>query len=257
MNRSWQCPYCNSHQIFSEENLHSTFQVLEVGDTEYGVVGITLVALRCVRVDCNRLKLDVYLDNTNLDHWSQTYSSKEHIRYWAILPDSKAKPQPDYIPKSIRDDYVEACLIVDRSPKASATLLRRCLQGMIRDFCGISKGRLFDEIASLRKLLDEGKAPHGVQHETLDAIDAVRGVGNIGAHMEKDISVIVDVEPGEAEALIQLIEMLFDEWYVARHERQARLKRVQEIAEGKKKIIDQHKTNTNLQGTPNPSTPTE
>ena len=47
---------------------------------------------------------------------------------------------------------------------------------------------------------------------TWAAIDAVRRVGNIGAHMEHDINVIVDVEPREAELLIGLVETLFREW---------------------------------------------
>ena len=55
---------------------------------------------------------------------------------------------------------------------------------------------------------------------TWDAIDAVRKVGNIGAHIEKDINVIIDVEPREAELLIGLIEMLLKDWYVVREERQ-------------------------------------
>ena len=37
---------------------------------------------------------------------------------------------------------------------------------------------------------------------------AVRKVGNIGAHMEKDINVIVDVDPDEAQHLIGLITFL-------------------------------------------------
>jgi hypothetical protein len=48
-------------------------------------------------------------------------------------------PLPDYIPEQIKDDYYEACSILNLSPKASATLARRCLQGMIRDFWGITK----------------------------------------------------------------------------------------------------------------------
>lgn len=52
--------------------------------------------------------------------------------------------------------------------------------------------------------------------------------------MEKDISVIVDVDPGEAQTLIELIEMLFDEWYVARHTREGRLAKIKQIAADKK-----------------------
>lgn len=77
------------------------------------------------------------------------------------------------MPGPIVEDYNEACLIRDLSPKASATLARRCLQGRIRDSWGLSENRLIDEI---RKLSDK------VDPETWAAIDAVRGVGNTGAH---------------------------------------------------------------------------
>ena len=58
----------------------------------------------------------------------------------------------------------------------------------------------------------------------MDAIGHVRRIGSIGAHMEKDINLILDVEPDEAQALIDLIELLFEEWYVASHVREERLK---------------------------------
>ena len=41
---------------------------------------------------------------------------------------------------------------------------------------------------------------------------------------------IVDVDPGEADLLIKLIETLFDDWYVARANRQARLGAVAALA---------------------------
>ncbi len=134
-----------------------------------------------------------------------------------LRPQSTARPFPDYIPKAILSDYEEACSIVSLSPKASATLSRRCLQGMIRDFWKISKTRLFDEIAELENKI----AP-----QTWAAIDAVRKIGNIGAHMERDIDVIVDVDPEEAALLSNLIEMLLEEWYVRRFEREQKLQQI-------------------------------
>jgi hypothetical protein len=130
-------------------------------------------------------------------------------------------------------DYHEACLIRDLSPKAAATLIRRCLQGMIREFAGISKATLYAEIAALRQAVDEGTADRSISPESVDAIDHVRGIGNIGAHMEKDINLIVDVEPGEAQTLIELVELLFEEWYVARHVRTERLERIATMARTK------------------------
>lgn len=67
----------------------------------------------------------------------------------------------------------------------------------------------------------------------MEAIDQVRGIGNIGAHMEKDIDLIVDVDPNEAKVLIEHVEMLFEEWYVSRHVCQERLERIKLIAETK------------------------
>ena len=60
-----------------------------------------------------------------------------------IRPSSLAQKFPTYIPEAIRHDYEEACAIVDLSPKASATLSRRCLQGMIRDFWSIKENTLY------------------------------------------------------------------------------------------------------------------
>lgn len=135
-------------------------------------------------------------------------------KQWNLIPDSTAKVFPDYIPAPIRADYEEASLIADASPKAAATLARRCLQGMIRDFHGVCKKRLVDEIDAINDKVDP---------LTWDAIDAVRRLGNIGAHMEQDVNVIIDIEPGEARQLIALVETLIDEWYVTRHERQIRM----------------------------------
>jgi hypothetical protein len=69
-----------------------------------------------------------------------------------------------------------------------------------------------------------------VSQESVEAIDSVRSIGNIGAHFERDIDLIIDVEPDEAQALISLLELLFQEWYVARYERTARLSAVKGIA---------------------------
>lgn len=127
-----------------------------------------------------------------------------------IRPCSLAKQYPQYIPENIRNDYEEACAIVSLSPKASATLSRRCLQGIIRDFWGISKSSLYQEIDAIKD-----KIPT----DLWTTIDALRQLGNIGAHMEKDTNVIVDIDPDEAGSLIKLIELLMKEWYINREER--------------------------------------
>lgn len=127
-----------------------------------------------------------------------------------LRPLSLAKQFPEYIPEAIRHDYEEACSILNLSPKASATLSRRCLQGMIHDFWDIKLKNLNQEISALKD-----KIPA----DLWSSIDALRQLGNIGAHMEKDTNVIVDIDPNEAESLIKLIELLMREWYINREER--------------------------------------
>jgi hypothetical protein len=97
---------------------------------------------------------------------------------------------------------------------------------MIRDFWKITESRLKDEVDALKDKIDP---------ETWDAIDSVRKIGNIGAHMEADINVIVDVDPGEADLLVDLIETLFSDWYVARSNKQKRLARIKNAAEQKQR----------------------
>ena len=112
---------------------------------------------------------------------------------------------------------------------------------MIRDFFGIRKDRLIDEINAIQDKTDP---------LTWQAIDAVRKIGNIGAHMEKDVNLVIDVEPEEAAELIALIELLVKDWYIHRHERQEQLNRIVSIAKGKeaKKVIP-----ARLPANPNPA----
>lgn len=163
-------------------------------------------------------------------------ASKPDLYNARLIPHGQVKQFPAYIPAALLEDYREACLVKDLSPKASATLVRRCLQGMIRDFCGIRKSRLVDEIAELKRLVETDTAPKGVSAETVEAIDHVRGIGNIGAHMEKDIGLIIPVDTEEAGTLIGLVEMLFDEWYIARRRREERLAAIKGAALQKEAI---------------------
>lgn len=126
-----------------------------------------------------------------------------------IYPRCASVELPDYIPEAIKSDYLEACTIRDLSPKSAAALCRRCLQGMIHDFWGIHEKNLNAELSTLKSHI----SPRSWQ-----AIDSLRQIGNIGAHMEHDVNLIVDIDPEEADVLIRLIEYLFYDWYISRHE---------------------------------------
>lgn len=204
--------------------------------SKYGEVGYSILALSCANQSCQEVTVTMWYGEGKWitpPHHANFFKLNDGAKSYKIRPQSSAKPQPDYINKALVEDYQEACAIRDLSPKASATLSRRCLQGMIRDFCGISRNTLDQEIKALEELDKEGSLPKGVTSETVAAMHHLRKVGNIGAHMEPNINIIVDVKPQEAQALIEVIEMLFDEWYVERKKRADRLKAIEAISEDK------------------------
>ena len=234
---NWTCPVCRRPQTVTAPKCDIRFTGIRIREHALGNIGLKHVAIACANEDCKALDLTVVIRPAvwyaqGADLFEEMAGQSVLVRH--LVPESSAKPQPDYIPSSIREDYLEACLIRDLSPKASATLSRRCLQGMIRDFTGISRKTLNQEIVDLRKLVDEGSAPAGVSSESVVAIDHVRTVGNIGAHMESDVTHIIPVEAGEAQLLIDLIESLFDEWYVERDTRAKRFAALAALADSKK-----------------------
>lgn len=231
MTFSWRCPYCQHNATIGDANV---FVVQSRTDKakNYGPLVIVSQLIVCPNPKCSRIKFSTGLYdalNPNQDSSSHAYNARGMVQHaWStIIPGSKARPFPDYVPATILADYNEACAIESLSPKASATLARRCVQGIIRGFYGVSKGRLIDEIDAIETKVDT---------KVFAAIHALRELGNIGAHPEKDINVIVDVDPDEARALIDLVELLIDETYVADHERQKRLDVVAKAAAAKKAL---------------------
>ena len=51
--------------------------------------------------------------------------------------------------------------------------------------------------------------------------------------MEKDVNLIVDIEPEEAQQLIEFIELLFEETYIRREDRKKRLQAIKQVNENK------------------------
>ncbi len=238
MSLNWTCPYCNRAQSVTHDKISTDRFPFKVKETADGVIGLEARVICCANSECLKYQLDITVITA---HYSEmNYDFHLHkptaIKSFRILPESMAKPQPDCIPAPLKQDYFEACKIRDLSPKASATLARRCLQGMIRDFAKVKEASLYKEIEKLNELAKTGNAPKGVSEDSIDSLHHVRSLGNIGAHMEKDINVIIPVDPHEAQILIDLIEILFEEWYVAREKRWSKFAALKATAEEKQAL---------------------
>lgn len=222
----WTCPYCGRDTTLRSGDYDTSTYSFKEGNPIDGHIRTTLHYTLCPNRHCKKYTLSIYVSRIEEVKLSgrNEWATKGAVLNQLLIPPSKAKAFPDYIPKVILDDYNEACLIVDKSPKASATLSRRCLQGILRDYWKVKPDTLYNDIEQIKDKTDP---------LTWEAIESVRKVGNIGAHMEKDINVIIDVEPKEAELLIWLIETLLKDWYIAREVRQNRLAEIKALADKK------------------------
>jgi hypothetical protein len=137
-------------------------------------------------------------------------SSYQKHRTVLVYPKAPSRtPLPPDVPSPYRDDYAEACLTLADSPKASAALSRRCLQSILRDHAGIKHGNLAGEI---QEVISSGKLPTHLS----ESLDAVRNIGNFAAHPIKSTSTgeVIEVEEGEAEWNLDVLESLFDFYFV-------------------------------------------
>lgn len=205
------CAVPNHENTFREDEHYFLIRRPHFASEENLSDKITIQTMNCP--NCHKVSIDIV-----------GVGSQFPNRIMHFNPISLAKAYPDYIPLTIRSDYEEAHAILNLSPKASATLSRRCLQGMIRDFWEISKARLVDEIDSLKDLVDPS---------TKKVLDALRKLGNIGAHPEKDVNLIVDIEPNEARKLLKFIELLMQKWYIERHDNEQLLQDILDLDKDK------------------------
>lgn len=124
---------------------------------------------------------------------------------YIIFPILSKRDLPEEVPDQYRSEYEEASNAVEYSSKASAALSRRLLQKVLREELGIRKKDLSQEI-------DEFISKSGAPAYLTGALDAVRTVGNFASHPMKYLHTgeIVDVEDGEAEWILEVLESLFD-----------------------------------------------
>ncbi|SDY67635.1 protein of unknown function [Collimonas sp. OK242] len=126
-----------------------------------------------------------------------------------VYPRAANRPKaPAEVPANLAEDFNEACLVLSDSPKASAALSRRCLQGVLHEN-GFTQHNL---APAIKAAIDSNKLPPAIA----DNLDAVRNIGNFAAHPMKDTSSgsIMSVEPEEAEWNLDVLEELFDFFYV-------------------------------------------
>jgi len=195
-----RCPYCARHVQFVRAQSASGWwnEQIEVVSTKEAFALQMSICPACVRIVLSLVPIAPTPTGARI-----------------IWPEPCGSPVPDCVPKHVAQDFIEASLVLRYSPKASAALSRRCLQNVLREAAGVTPMDLSKEIEQVL-----GSLPSHIR----DDVDAIRQIGNFAAHPNKDrhTGVIIDVEPHEAEWLLQILVELFDFYYVKPKEAERR-----------------------------------
>ncbi len=196
-----KCPHCliEIHPGFEDQYL------LEDVDGHWAIYH-----MKCPNNDCNKLIIKIALVSVEIDSNNYVYNFWSKDDGIMIYPKTRSfTPASKEVDPVVANDFNEASVILDLSPKASAALSRRCLQYILREKAKVKHTDLSKEI---QEVIDSKQLPQSLSQN----LDAIRTIGNFAAHPTKNTSTgeIIDVEPVEAEWLLNTLEFLIQFYYI-------------------------------------------
>lgn len=202
-----RCPHCSTVVKFEEPKVRLSSRQGQLRESTFSIDSfsrdsndhISIVIAACPNCQKAIINLDV------IEVINGQYETTEQLVVYPLV--SGRSPIPPEVPENIARDYNEAALVLPFSPKASAALSRRCLQTLLRN-AGGTKSKDLDK--QIDEVLPQLPAYIAVN------LDAVRHIGNFAAHEQKSTAtgMVLDVEPGEAEWNLDILDSLFDFYYV-------------------------------------------
>jgi hypothetical protein len=142
---------------------------------------------RCSNPNCG--KLNIFLENK------------------LVHPSALTVNVPKEVPDKYAARYKKASQILNICPESSATCSRKCLEMILEDHFGAKSRNLNDKINEVK---------NKIPSRLFEGLHQLREVGNFGAHPKKNTHTaeLIEVELGEAEYCLWLLEDLFDECYI-------------------------------------------
>ncbi len=147
-------------------------------------------------------------DRAIIDLLAEAKGTGERAEF-RVWPKGAARPVASEVPEPYADDFREACTVLSDSTNASAAISRRCLQSLLVNEGDAKKNNLADQI---NEVVDSKQ----LRSQLADNLHYVRKVGNLGAHERKNKNTgeVVDATREEAEWLIEVLEGLFEHYFV-------------------------------------------
>ncbi len=197
-----RCPHCLVE-------FHARVEWISFGEDKDGKWAIE--KYKCPNPKCGKYIIYLVNGESILPHDAFGFHGLGDVkkRIMVYPKGSSHPPVPTEVPPMLAEDYTEACLVLPDSPKASAALSRRCLQNLLREKAKVKHGNLANEIEDV---INSGTLPTYL----VEVIDVVRNVGNFATHPLKSQKTgeILPVEPAEAEWNLNVLEALFDFYFV-------------------------------------------
>ena len=130
--------------------------------------------------------------------------------YVAYPRNATGRTAPAEVPEPLRSDYAEAVAILALSPQASAALARRIVQQVLTGQGGYEQRTLARQIDAF---VGDERTPSALS----DNLHYLREIGNFAAHPieSEHTGEIMPVGPGEAEWALEVVDGLFDYYFVA------------------------------------------
>jgi hypothetical protein len=119
----WNCPFCNRWATIDKDSRAAGNGELYLANAE-DKQRLLYVFTVCPNPNCKKFTPTVTLTKLIPSKEGKDFFNGP-LKSWNLIPPSEAKVFPEDVPKAIRDDYQEACLIRNLSPKAPATLARQ------------------------------------------------------------------------------------------------------------------------------------
>ncbi|MGO9116635.1 MAG: DUF4145 domain-containing protein [Desulfomonilaceae bacterium] len=212
------CPFCSSqispiwnplfttHNYLGQSNQQAqpslSSQLPHTREVASKSVAVSFTWAACPNEDCRQILVKV---SSTL----YTNNIADVTKNWFAVPRRKV-PQPidELVKDPFAKDFVEACFILDDSPRMSSVLSRRILADLLRQYANLTDYNLAGRI---------DKFTANPQHPSRlrENLHYLREMGDFGAHtMENDQGLIVDVTREEAEWTLKVVSDLFDYFIV-------------------------------------------
>ncbi len=213
---TWTCPTCRHKQDESSADPRAGAPI-DIGSRHRAA----LRTHRCPNPDCRDTTLDVLVYRADDGRPNDANAPGTLVKTWPLIPSTRGRAWTRVVPAAVRDEYDEACRTETSSPKASAALARRCVQTILRDFFSAAGTPLAAEIERIARAL--GPDPAAV------ALRALSEIENVRLTAERDPATLVAASPSEAALMIDLLDLLIEETYVARQRRGEHLARLRKV----------------------------